>query len=292
MSFNFRKEYLHLINMLAVKEDLYPIDATENLVIQEKTEEYKVISNNNSFKISPDCFELQDTTVWSFPSRGNWATHKGDYRGNWSPEIPRNIILRYSNENDTVLDPFVGSGVTLIETKLLNRKGIGVDINPEAIKIAKQRLSFDLPNAMHQELILGDSLDLRNIIPINQVDLICTHPPYANIIKYSSNIIGDLSLLGFSEFIEKISVFATECFTVLKSQKYCAVLMGDIRKNGNMIPLSFNVMQKFLEVGFVLKEIIIKQQHNCRFTEKWRELSRQHNFLLIAHEYLFVFKKP
>ena len=38
-------------------------------------------------------YELQNTTIWSFPDRGNWATHKGDYRGNWSPHIPKNLIL-------------------------------------------------------------------------------------------------------------------------------------------------------------------------------------------------------
>jgi len=58
----------------------------------------------------PEDFSLETTTVWGFPDRGDWATHSGKYRGNWSPYIPRNVILRYSNENDVVLDQFVGSG--------------------------------------------------------------------------------------------------------------------------------------------------------------------------------------
>jgi len=66
---------------------------------------------------------LETTTVWGFPDRGDWATHSGKYRGNWSPYIPRNVILRYSNENDVVLDQFVGSGTTLVEAKLLGRRG-------------------------------------------------------------------------------------------------------------------------------------------------------------------------
>ncbi|WP_341472337.1 hypothetical protein [Fonticella tunisiensis] len=43
-------------------------------------------------------FSLEATTIWSFPDRGNWLTHKGDYPGNFSPYVPRNIILRYSRE--------------------------------------------------------------------------------------------------------------------------------------------------------------------------------------------------
>ena len=69
-------------------------------------------------------YPLQKTSVWSFPNRGSWATHKGDYRGNWSPHIPRNLILKYTDENDLVLDCFVGSGTTMIECKELNRNGI------------------------------------------------------------------------------------------------------------------------------------------------------------------------
>ncbi|HDI73248.1 MAG TPA: DNA methylase, partial [Candidatus Altiarchaeales archaeon] len=97
----------------------------------------------NIKKIQPDKFDLETTSVWSFPKRGNWATHKGDYRGNWAPEIPRNIILRYSKEGDLVLDQMVGGGTTLIECKLTGRNGIGVDINKDAIMLTRDRLNFN-----------------------------------------------------------------------------------------------------------------------------------------------------
>ena len=72
-------------------------------------------------KWEPEDFELEMTTHWSFPRRGDWATHDAKWRGNWSPYIPRNIILRYSQEGDLVLDQFAGGGTTLVEAKLLNR---------------------------------------------------------------------------------------------------------------------------------------------------------------------------
>ena len=89
---------------------------------------------------APEKFKLEDTTIWSFPERGSWATHSGKYRGNWSPYIPRNLILRYSKKNDWILDQFLGSGTTLIEAKLLGRNAIGVDINSEAINYLTQIL--------------------------------------------------------------------------------------------------------------------------------------------------------
>jgi len=66
-------------------------------------------------RFQPENFYLECTTVWSFPKRGNWATHRSDYQGNWSPQVVRNLILRYSQEGDTILDQMVGGGTTLKE---------------------------------------------------------------------------------------------------------------------------------------------------------------------------------
>ena len=59
--------------------------------------------------LQPNKFDLEETSIWSFPNRGKWATHSGKYPGNWSPYIPRNLILRYSKPGDWVLDQFLGS---------------------------------------------------------------------------------------------------------------------------------------------------------------------------------------
>lgn len=107
---------------------------------------YKSIKKKEVWLISlqPNNFRLEPTTVWSFPDRGSWATHSGKYRGNWSPYVPRNLILRYSNPGDWVLDQFMGSGTTLVEAKLLNRHAVGVDINPQSVSISETNLQFNV----------------------------------------------------------------------------------------------------------------------------------------------------
>lgn len=242
-------------------------------------------------KWQPDDFELEMTTHWTFPKRGDWATHDAKWRGNWSPYIPRNIILRYSQENDLVLDQFAGGGTTLVEAKLLNRNCIGVDVNDMALARCKEKIDFEI-EGIHGNVQIkkGDARKL-NFIADESIDLICTHPPYANIIQYSENIEEDLSHLNVSDFLAEMKPVAKECLRVLKKGKFCAVLMGDTRKKGCMIPLSFEVMKIFQDVGFTLKELIIKEQHNCRATGYWKTNSVKYNFLLIAHEYLFVFRK-
>ena len=246
---------------------------------------------NKITKWEPENFELEMTTHWSFPNRGDWATHDAKWRGNWSPYIPRNIMLRYSKVGDTVLDQFAGGGTTLVEAKLLNRNIIGVDVNETALSRCREKVDFEHEGANGKVYIRkGDARNL-NFIRDESVDLICTHPPYANIIQYSEEIDEDLSRLKVKDFLKEMESVAKESHRVLKKGKFCAVLMGDTRQKGCMIPMSFDVMKIFQDAGFKLKELIIKEQHNCRATGFWKTNSIKYNFLLIAHEYLFVFRK-
>lgn len=238
---------------------------------------------------NPKNFKLENTSIWSFKERGNWATHKGDYRGNCPPQVPRNLILKYTREEDIVLDPFCGSGTSMIECKLLNRKGIGIDVNVESLKLAKDRLNFEYNTTYEPKLIKADSTNLQRIIPNGKIDFIFAHPPYADIIKYSKDIKEDISRLNLQEFLNQMSLFSKECFRILKKGKICSVLIGDIRKNKNVIPLGFYIMNIFIQAGFILKEIIIKEQHNCKMTDYWR--NKNMDFYLLAHEYVLVLKK-
>lgn len=238
---------------------------------------------------NPKEFELQKTSIWSFIERGDWATHKGDYRGNCPPQVPRNLILKYTKENDIVLDPFCGSGTSMIECKLLNRKGIGIDVNENALKLARRRLNFNYKTVYEPKLIKANSTKLQKIIPDNKIDFIFAHPPYADIIKYSKDIREDISRLNLQEFLNQMNLFSKECFRILKKDKICSILIGDIRKNKNVIPLGFYIMNIFIQTGFTLKEIIIKEQHNCKMNDYWK--NKNMDFYLLAHEYIFIFQK-
>ncbi|MGC8478782.1 MAG: TRM11 family SAM-dependent methyltransferase [Candidatus Micrarchaeia archaeon] len=268
-------------------------------IVIEDTE-LEIGAHNNIKILQPKDFDIEVTTVWSFPKRGNWATHSlnARYRGNWAPQVARNLILRYSNEGDTVLDPFVGSGTTLIECKLTGRKGIGVDINEEALMLTRDRLNFHTlnDNFPEQRTFLGDARKL-DFIKNESIDLIATHPPYASIISYTKNSnhkeAGDLSeVCSVNEFSDEMGKVAKEFYRVLKPNTYCAILIGDTRRHKHQVPISFRVMQVFLEAGFVLKESIVKIQHNTKTAPLWAKKSVESNFLLLMHEHLFVFRKP
>lgn len=266
------------------------------------------ISNLKTFKkiklLQPKDFQEEKSTIWSFKQRGNWATHSGEYRGNWSPYIPRNIILKYSKPGEMVVDYFCGAGTTAIECKLLGRKCIAIDINEEAIKLAQSKLDFDIFSPQlsfinqeelcqfyNPELIVGDARDL-SFLQDESIDLICAHPPYANIIYYTDSKKGDLSFYDINDFLREMKQVARESFRVLKPGKQCAILIGDTRRKKHVIPLGYKLINIYLEAGFTLKELVIKRQHNCKTTGFWYANSIKYNFLLLAHEYLPIFEKP
>lgn len=175
-----------------------------------------------------------------------------------------------------------------MEAKLLNRNAVGVDINPQSVSLSETNLQFQCDTKSKIFVRTGNATDL-SFVKDSRIDFICTHPPYAYIIKYSKDIEGDLSHLLTDDFLEEMQKVAAESFRVLKKGKMCAVMMGDIRKYGKVIPLGFRMMECFLEAGFSSKEIIIKEQHNCKSTEYWDK--QNNNFLMLAHEYIFVFQK-
>lgn len=247
---------------------------------------------NTKLKPQPEDFELECTTVRSFPRRWNRATHNSKYRWNRSPDVVRNLILRYSEEWDLLLDPMIWWWTTAIECKLLNRDLLAYDINPEALEITKNALDFEHKSKSKIELQLNDARVLKSI-KNSSIDFILTHPPYADIIKYSEwQIEEDISnIRDIDKFCDEIELIAKESFRVLKKEKYCAILIWDTRRNKMYQPMAFKVMERFIKSGFELKEDIVKVQHNCKATGFWVKKSKEANFLLIMHEHLFIFKK-
>ncbi|MCL4497383.1 MAG: site-specific DNA-methyltransferase, partial [Deltaproteobacteria bacterium] len=155
---------------------------------------------------------------------------------------------------------------------------------------AKENINFSYLFKTAIDFKVGDARNLDSIND-NSIDLICAHPPYSNIVNYTHNNDNDLSNYDVNDFLDEIERVAKESYRVLKDNKYCSILIGDMRKNKNVIPLGFWTIEKYLKAGFKLKELIIKRQHNCKTTGFWYTNSIKFNFLLLAHEYLAVFEK-
>lgn len=220
------------------------------------------------------------------------------FPGKLVPQLVETLIKKYSNEGDRILAPFVGSGTTAIESLILRRRIIGIDINPGAIALVKIKLkdktleSFrDDAKKYVPEIIQGRAQDELKKIEDSSIDFILAHPPYWNLVKYTDED-GDLSSMALREFLKTMKEIFKEMYRVLKADKYCIVVIGDRRKSG-LIPLGSYLTNMGLSVGFNLWDLII---YNTEFGGKqynrYRQLqSKKYHFHLQNHDYILVFKK-
>ncbi len=251
-------------------------------------------------------FTLEETTLWSFPQRGTWAVHTNDYRGNWPPQLVRNLILKYTQPGDRILDLFAGGGTTLIECWLLNRRSLGIDISPISEKIVKSRLremqdkskssnQISLEKDYSPVFVRNDSRNALSVLTMNgwsigSIKLVCAHPPYYNALRYSRDIPGELSAKNsLDEFLSELRLILEKGKISLIDGGFLAILIGDLRKNGELFPLGSFAVNMIRELKMTLKEIIVKAQHHDSTTN----LYKGHKGLdyRIAHEYLIVAQK-
>ena len=205
-----------------------------------------------------------------------------------------------------MLDAFMGGGTTLIEAWLLNRPSIGIDISKLAYQTTSALLDSmealsrrdnraSLESKYKLTIILGDSTFNQNKAIYDSVDrssvrLLCVHPPYLDALSYTNGHPQDLSRIrDIEQFLKRISAFAERSKAYLASNNVCAVLIGDVRRDGHIFPLGARTLDTFLDAGFQLNEIIVKTQHRDRSNEFYYSSTGSH---LLAHEYLYIFSWP
>lgn len=243
--------------------------------------------------------DIISDSLWLINSRDKSGTHKGDYHGNFIPQIPYQMMRRYTKQGDWILDPFVGSGTSLIEAQKLDRNGIGIDIDGEVIKEADHRLSEKYNDSI-QSLYNGDSrtLDVDRIIyenKIDGVDFIFYHPPYWDIVKFN-DIEGNLSLSNtLDEYLENFEKVFDNTIKHLHQDRYFCVVIGDIYKNSKWVPLHSYLMDLVSKKGHTLKSIVVKNmgETSAKSGQKslWRYRSLRNGYYVFAHEYILIFKK-
>lgn len=250
----------------------------------------------NNWKNYVDIFT---DSLWIIDKRDSSGNHKGDYHGNFIPQIPNQLLKRYTKNGDWVLDAFLGSGTTLIECQRLGRNGIGIDIDSEILSIAKERTLTEKGTSTF-EFINGDSLkyDLSPILKkhnINKVQLIIYHPPYWDVIKFNNKKENLSNANTLKEFLEMFSKAVDNTAKYLEKNRYIGIVIGDIYKNGELIPLNtyFNLLM--LKKGYKLKSIVIKNINETKGKENqqniWRYRALNYGFYIFKHEYILIFKK-
>jgi hypothetical protein len=244
--------------------------------------------------------EIITDSLWVVPKRDTAGAHLAWYWGNFIPQIPHQLMLRYTKKGDWVLDPFLGSGTTLIECRRLRRNGIGIELNDEVASEA-EKLIAEEPNRnlVDTRVLRGDSraLDLRPTlreIGARQVQLVIMHPPYHDIINFSEDA-DDLSKAATTEEFLKMFGEVVDNMTALEKGRHLAVVIGDKYEKGEWVPLGFYCMNEVLKRDYSLKSIVVKNFDETRAKrdqkQLWRYRALVGGFYIFKHEYIFVFRK-
>ena len=248
--------------------------------------------------------DLNVDSLWIMGPRAKGGKHSNMYHGNFAPQIPNEMIRRYTEENGVVLDMFMGSGTTLYECESLNRNFIGFDINQEVIDFVCQKMEGLSPitykihncNALDSEsvssLITEDLLDLKT----KKIDLVMSHPPYWDIIKFTDKPFDLSNITSLDGFLDAFELSVRNVWPFIKKNGYFVLVAGDIYRNSAVIPLAFLMMER-VRNNFKswLKGIVIKDMVGNRakigIETIWRYRALKNGNFLFKHEYIFVFRK-
>ncbi|MFI3227203.1 MAG: DNA methyltransferase [Clostridia bacterium] len=244
--------------------------------------------------------DIYTDTLWQIDKRDNSGAHSGSYHGNFVPQIPHQLLSRYTKQGDWVLDPFMGSGTTLIEGQRMHRNVIGIELQREVAKEAYYRIQSEENDKTTTKICVGDSRNINiektlSEIGINKIQFVILHPPYWDIVKFSDNI-NDLSNSEtLDNFLDNFSQVIDNTCKHLEKNRYCAVVIGDKYANSQIVPLGFHCMNLFLEKGYLLKAILVKNFEDTKGKANqkaiWRYRALASDFFIFKHEYIFVFKK-
>lgn len=221
--------------------------------------------------------------VWQFTYEKRDIRDKSIHPATFPISLSKKIIELFTHEGELVLDPFVGSGTTLVAAQDLNRNAVGFDLHKKYIDICTNRLKENnLFNQAQQIAIRDDARNINNYLKEESVSLIWTSPPYSNLLnrkrknksrrnrnneqlnkveQYSQDV-RDLGTYELDKYTEAMGDIFESLIPLLKIKGHCVINIPDMWWNNRRITIHISVVNELRKRGYELRNTIIWDRTN------------------------------
>ncbi len=251
--------------------------------------------------------------VWQFFYEKRDIRKKDLHPATFPISLSNKIIKLFSHEGELVVDPFVGSGTTLLSSQDLNRNAVGFDLQEEYIDLCKDRLiQENLLNSSKQIAVHDDALNIPLYFENNTISLIWTSPPYANLLnrkrknksrrdrkndqylkveQYSQDP-RDLGTMSPDNYTKEIGDIFENIYPLLKPKGHCVINVPDMWWENKRITIHVSIIQELRKRGYELRNTIIWDRTNI--VNRIGIFGWPSNYITMGttFEYLLDFWKP
>jgi len=220
--------------------------------------------------------------------------------------VNRLIEIFTTDEDKTVLDPFVGVGTVALAAKRLGKRGIGIELSPEFADQARRRCGqstlFEASSGQ-ADIYNADALNLGDLVEDGSVDLVITSPPYWDVltekrtadykeIRDYGDETGDLGKIeDYGEFLAQLKKVFVAVYKAMRAGAYCCVIVMDLRKKNKFYPFHSDIADFMQEIGYIYDDIVIwdrRHEYNNMRPLGYPSVFRVNK----AHEFILIFQKP
>lgn len=220
-----------------------------------------------------------------------------DHPATFSPTMISEFIKFFTKKEQTILDPFLGIGTTLVACDRTKRKGIGIELIEKYANMAKKRT--------YQKIIVGDARNISQF-KLPRIDYCITSPPYWNILnrstgsfekyrksqglstKYSDSQQDIGNIKSYEEYLNTMFDIFQQIHEILKPGGYITIIVKNIKQNGQFYPLAWDLAKK-LNSLYELKDEKIWIQDKVKLAPYGYPYAWTSN---IIHHYCLILRKP
>jgi DNA modification methylase len=264
--------------------------------------------------MSPKDWLKSQIGVWQFFYESRDIRDKAIHPATFPLSLAKKIIELFTHQGQLVIDPFVGSGTSLIAANDLNRNAVGFDLQKKYVELCVNRLQQNpnLFNACSQIAVQDDSRNIAKYISPNTVSLIWTSPPYANLLNRSrknksrrnrnndqlgkveqySQDVRDLGTMSIDSYAVAMGDIFEGLLPLLKEKAHCVINVPDMWWENQRITIHVSLIEELRKRGYELRNIIIWDRTNIVNSIGIFGWPSNYITMGVTFEYLLDFWKP